>query len=70
MRILVDAEHSYMQPAIDAIAIALQQTYNKNGAVIMNTYQCYLKVSSPVGSTCPSQLSSPGASRVAQCPVL
>lgn len=41
---LVDAEQTYMQPAIDAVTLALQMTYNKEGAVVMNTYQCYLKV--------------------------
>lgn len=46
MRMLVDAEQSYMQPAIDAITIALQQIFNRDDAVIMNTYQCYLKVGS------------------------
>lgn len=45
MRMLVDAEHSYFQPAIDAIAIALQQRFNKEEAIIMNTYQCYLTCS-------------------------
>ena len=44
MRMLIDAEYSYMQPAIDALTIALQQKFNKQEAVIMNTYQCYLKV--------------------------
>lgn len=43
MRMLIDAEQSYMQPAIDAVTIALQQIYNREEAVIMNTYQCYLK---------------------------
>ena len=44
MRMLIDAEHTYLQPAIDALTIALQQKYNRDGPVIMNTYQCYLKV--------------------------
>ena len=43
MRMLIDAEHAYMQPAIDALTMALQRTYNKREAVVMNTYQCYLK---------------------------
>jgi len=47
MRMLVDAEHSYFQPAIDALTIALQQKFNKEEAVIMNTYQCYLTVPPP-----------------------
>lgn len=43
MRMLIDAEQSYLQPAIDALTIAMQQMYNRDAAVIMNTYQCYLK---------------------------
>ena len=54
MRMLVDAEHSYFQPAIDALTIALQQRFNREEAVIMNTYQCYLTVSAypPYNSCC------------------
>lgn len=44
MRMFVDAEQTYLQPAIDAVAIALQQKFNKDEAVVLNTYQCYLKV--------------------------
>jgi Proline dehydrogenase len=43
MRLLVDAEHTYFQPAIDALTINMQQKYNKREPVVINTYQCYLK---------------------------
>lgn len=38
-RILVDAEHTYMQPAIDALTIRLQQRCNTREPVVINTYQ-------------------------------
>lgn len=43
MRLLVDAEHTYFQPAIDALTINMQQKYNVVEPVVINTYQCYLK---------------------------
>ena len=43
VRFMVDAEQSYLQPAMDALVIHLQQTYNKREPVVFNTYQCYLK---------------------------
>ncbi|CAL5224266.1 g6925 [Coccomyxa viridis] len=42
-RVLVDAEHTYFQPAIDALTIRLQQRCNRQEPVVLNTYQCYLK---------------------------
>lgn len=53
MRMLVDAEQTYLQPAIDAVTIALQQKFNCEGAVVMNTYQCYLKVCLPPAKQSP-----------------
>ena len=43
-RVLFDAEPTTFQPAIDALIILMQQEFNRYEAVIMNTYQCYLKV--------------------------
>ena len=42
VRVLVDAEQTFYQLAIDAIVVTLQKTYNKEVPVVYNTYQCYL----------------------------
>lgn len=46
-RLLVDAEQSQFQPAIDGIVFELQKEYNcitkTKFPIIFNTYQCYLK---------------------------
>jgi len=46
-RLLIDAEQCRFQPAIDALTLELQQTYNAadktDMPIIFTTYQCYLK---------------------------
>lgn len=39
--VLIDAEHSWIQDAIDDIAREMMQKYNREKAVIYNTYQLY-----------------------------
>lgn len=45
VRIMIDAEHSYFQPAIDLLTVDLARKYNTKDSfpVIFSTYQMYLK---------------------------
>ncbi|ORY48275.1 FAD-linked oxidoreductase [Rhizoclosmatium globosum] len=44
VKIMVDAEQTYFQRAIDDVALELSRRYNRNGDVVcFNTYQQYLK---------------------------
>jgi proline dehydrogenase len=44
VRIMIDAEHSFLQPAIDQIALGLQRKYNGGDEpTVYNTIQCYLR---------------------------
>ena len=44
LKLLVDAEYTYMNDGISAFALALMIKYNKSSPIVGNTYQCYLKV--------------------------
>eukprot|EP00162_Nutomonas_longa_P014561 comp22019_c0_seq2/m.50663 comp22019_c0_seq2/g.50663 ORF comp22019_c0_seq2/g.50663 comp22019_c0_seq2/m.50663 type:complete len:534 (-) comp22019_c0_seq2:39-1640(-) len=46
VRFMIDAEHTYIQPAIDQVTHNLQFHYNnlkRPYPIVYNTYQCYLK---------------------------
>ncbi|XP_037546926.1 hydroxyproline dehydrogenase [Nematolebias whitei] len=45
VRVLVDAEYTYMNAALSLVTMAMMKKFNKDGAWIWNTYQCYLKES-------------------------
>jgi proline dehydrogenase len=41
--VLIDAEQSYYQKAIDWLALSLSKRFNKEFPIVYNTYQLYLK---------------------------
>lgn len=43
VRILIDAEETWIQDEIDQIALAMMVRYNQKEAIVFNTYQMYLK---------------------------
>ena len=44
VRLMIDAEHSYFQPAIDHAVLELQRVFNVHRPTVFNTIQCYTKV--------------------------
>jgi len=43
IRLLVDAEYTYMNPGISVMALGMMLAFNKQQPLVWNTYQCYLK---------------------------
>ena len=43
VRIMIDAEHSFYQAAIDHVVRAMQRSYNTSSPIIYGTFQCYIR---------------------------
>uniref|UniRef100_A0A8C1MRF7 Proline dehydrogenase n=1 Tax=Cyprinus carpio TaxID=7962 RepID=A0A8C1MRF7_CYPCA len=43
VRLIVDTEQTYFQPAILRLTVEMKRSFNRDKAVVFNTYQCYFK---------------------------
>lgn len=47
VRLLIDAEYTYMNPALRILSLAMMLQFNKHRPLVAYTYQNYLKVRVP-----------------------
>ena len=52
LRLLCDAEYTYMNPGISAVVWAMAKHLNQDQPTVSNTYQCYLKVKTTIDCSC------------------